>query len=171
MADEVKDIPFADRWCLWYHYDTSTWTTGSFKLLMNITSVGELWAMVDALQANEAVLLEHLYVMREGVAPIWEDKRNRNGGCWSIKVDLKDSFNVFVKILAFVLGENSLIAPDGKNLSSNITGISFCSKNQFSTIAQIWTSDKHLNKTTLLHPEISEPYMAEIIYRSHVPEY
>lgn len=172
MGDTTKaDIRFPDRWCLWYHYDMSSWTPASFKSLATISSVGELWAVIDGLLSTENLLLEHLYVMREGIAPVWEDKRNRNGGCWSIKVDLKDAVTIFVKILAHVLGENSLFSSSGENLSKHITGVSFCSKNSYSVITQAWVDDKNLHKINLLHPNISGKFLAEIIFRSHVPEY
>lgn len=166
-----RDIPFSGSWCMWYHYDTTRWTPESFRMLATISTVGELWGVVDGIKSIDNILLEHLYFMRKGVNPVWEDRRNRLGGCWSIKVDLKDSFTILVKILAFVMGENSMKAEDETNLSEHVTGVSFCSKNSFNAIIQIWNDDKFLNKITLLHPEISEPFMADIIYRPHIPEY
>lgn len=171
MDEQRSDIPFNNKWCLWYHYDTSSWSKNSFKSLMTISTVGELWTMVDSLLSTDNIMLEHMYIMRDGIMPIWEDPKNRDGGCWSIKVDLKDSLNTFIKILAIVLGENSLIAENGENLSKHITGVSFCSKNVYSVIIQCWCDDKQLNKVSLLNPKISENYVAEIIFRSHVPEY
>lgn len=168
---EGEDVPFNQKWCLWYHYDTQSWTAVSFRKLTTISTVREMWAMVDSILQNNSLIMEHLYIMREGVAPIWEDTRNRNGGCWSIKVDLRESVTMFVKILAFVLGETSMISPDGKNLSTHVMGVSFCSKNTFNAIIQIWNDDKQLSKITLLQPRLAEPYMAEVIYRPHIPEY
>lgn len=165
------DIQFKNTWQMYYHYDTQNWTSASFKRLATISTVGEYWAAVDALAKNSQLQAEHLFFMREGIEPIWEHKANHNGGCWSIKVDLRDSLTVLAKILALVMGETSMISPDGTNLSHCITGVSFCSKNSFNAIIQLWNSDRSLNKTSLLNSEITEPFMAEIIYRGHIPEY
>lgn len=167
----ADDVSFGDTWCVWYHYDTQTWSPRSFRLLTMIHSVSELWGAMSGLVDNPSLLMEHIYVMRKGVNPIWEDKSNRKGGCWSIKVDLRESFTVFVKILAYVMGERSLIDAEGQNLSLHTMGVSFCSKNSFNAIIQIWNDDKTLNRTTLLNRDIAEPFMAEIIYRPHIPEY
>lgn len=116
-------------------------------------------------------MTEHLYIMRKGIQPLWEDKRNRSGGCWSIKVDLKEAFTLFGKIVASALGEDSMYSPENENISNHITGISFCAKNSFNAIIQIWNDDQNLSKISFLNPQLSESFVTDIIYRSHIPEY
>jgi hypothetical protein len=168
---QMDDSEFNNKWCVWYHVDTQAWTPKNFKKLCTISKISEFWSMVDGLLNNKNILMEHIYIMREGINPVWEDTKNRNGGCWSIKVDLRESLTIFIKILAYIVGETSLFDENKKNISTHVMGVSFCSKNSFNAIIQIWNDDKNLNKTTLLHNEIAEPFVAEIIYRPHIPEY
>lgn len=158
------------NWIVWYHYDMNSWTIDSFVELVKITTVEEFWYFVESLKTVNNLLIEHLYIMREGIKPMWEDPRNRNGGCWSIKIDIKDTYVTFVKILMYIISENILVNNDD-NLSEGITGISLCQKNNYNCILQIWSSDKKYNKVNYLPKEFNDSFGYNIIFRSHSPEY
>ena len=158
------------KWTLWYHYDVNLWTAHSFKLLCTITTIDDFWSMVKALQENSCIIIEHLYLMRDGILPMWEDKANRNGGCWSIKVDIKDSFQIFIKIVMYAISE-TLLLKDKENISNEITGISLCQKNNYKSVLQIWSSNSKNNKITYLHKAIASEYGYEILFRPHIPEF
>ena len=80
--------------------------------------------------------------MREGIAPVWEDKNNEAGGCWSFKVN---------ENLAQELWDDLSIQLITENLSSvtdDIVGLSAClKKNNFSVI-KIWNK----NSNSLFRP-------------------
>jgi hypothetical protein len=158
------------NWVLWYHFDMNSWGVDSFRKLIIISTVEDFWRFVESLKNVNNLLVEHLYFMREGIMPMWEDPKNRNGGCWSIKIDIKDSYIVFVKILMFLVTENILIN-DETNLSEEITGISLCQKNNYNCILQIWNGDKQYGKINYLPRDFIEQFGFEILYRVHIPEY
>jgi hypothetical protein len=162
--------PFESEWTLWYHADTTKWTPSSFKQLCTISTVEDFWEMIDAITKNTHILLEHIYVMRGKIIPMWEHPENSNGGCWSIKIDISESFKVFTRILAYICGETSMYTSDMENMSNQINGISLCQKNNYSCIIQIWNRDKTNNQITLLPKDITERFSYEIIYRPHIPE-
>ena len=103
-----------DKWVAWYHYDINVWTVDSFRKLVKLETVEDFWYFVDALKTLNNILIEHVYFIRDGIMPMWEDKRNRNGGCWSLKIDIKDCYTIFVKILMFLVCEKSLINGEKK---------------------------------------------------------
>lgn len=164
MVEKLNNV-----WCFWYHFDVTCWTPNSFKLLTKIETVEDFWLLVETLKNNQ-IIIEHIYFMRDGIMPIWEDHQNRNGGCWSLKVDIKDSFLIMVKILIFLIGENILFK-DNKNISEEITGISLCQKNNYNCVLQLWTSNTKNSKINYLHKGITDLYGFEIIYRPHVAEF
>ena len=47
-----------------------------------------------------------LFVMREGINPTWEDKRNREGGCFSYKVSNKFVYDIWKTLLYGLCGES-----------------------------------------------------------------
>lgn len=157
-------------WVFWYHHDPNSWMTQSFTKLAEIYNLSEFWMLVDAIQQTPLLLLEHIYFMRGGIYPVWEDSHNRNGGCWSIKIDIKDSFQTLVKMMMYVIGENSLYKGE-ENISYEITGISLCQKNNYNSVLQLWTSNARNNKLKYIHKELTAEFGYEIIFRPHIPEH
>lgn len=56
--------------------------------------------------------------MRDGIKPIWEDVKNRNGGCFSYKISNKSVYSVW-KELCYVIVGNTI-----SNKSSFVSGVS-----------------------------------------------
>jgi len=164
MVEKLNSV-----WCFWYHLDLTCWTANSFKLLAKIETVEDFWQMVETLQNNQ-IIIEHIYFMRDGIMPMWEDDHNRNGGCWSLKVDIKDSYLTLVKILIYLIGEN-ILYKDGKNISDEMTGISLCQKNNYNCVLQLWTSNSKNNKINYLKKEITDAHGYEVIFKSHIAEF
>jgi len=67
--------------------------------------------------------------MRDGIDPIWEDPKNRNGGCWSIKLtETHRNFNIWLKLAIKLVSENMF--KDVKyDESKIITGLSINLRN------------------------------------------
>jgi len=157
-------------WVLWYHFDVTAWKVENFRVLVTMDTVEDVRDVFLIIQENPVMILEHLYVMRKGITPRWEDPCNRKGGCWSMKVDIKESFQVFVKTVIMVVSENSLSLEDGTNRSDLVTGISLCQKNNYNSILQVWNSDRKVNKVSYLPQELTSKFTYEIIYRPHITE-
>ena len=75
--------------------------------------------------------------MREGIDPIWEDKRNRDGGCFSYKISNKNVLNVWKELSYILSGET--ISNDHKFVQ-NVNGITISPKKAF-CIIKIWMFD------------------------------
>ena len=57
-------------------------------------------------------------IMREGIEPIWEDPRNKNGGTFSVKIGHKKGYENWSMFMTHILGETLM------QDMSNINGIS-----------------------------------------------
>lgn len=66
-----------------------------------------------------------LFLMRKNISPTWEDKKNRNGGCFSYKINNKDVYDVW-RSLSYILGGET-ISPDPKFVA-NVNGITISPK-------------------------------------------
>src|SRR5210317_621222 len=72
-----KHHPLSRQWTLWTHLPHDTdWTINSYKKVYEITSVEETIALLETLPE---VLVTNcmLFIMRNGVVPVWEDSANR----------------------------------------------------------------------------------------------
>ena len=110
----------SDKWTLWAHLPHDTdWSIGSYKQIYTLTTVEETIAVTETLPD---ILVKNcmLFMMRQGIKPIWEDPKNRNGGCFSYKVSNKQVYTVW-KELSYVLLGDSI----SKNSSfvANVNGI------------------------------------------------
>jgi len=80
-----------------------------------------------------------LFLMRKGVTPLWEDPRNKQGGCFSYKVVNKYVEQVWREMFYLACGE-SLGLND--SYSSHINGITISPKKNF-CIIKIWLQDQN----------------------------
>ena len=156
-----------NKWTLWAHLPHDTdWTTKSYRNVHTITSVEETIALMESLP-EVLVMNCMLFIMKEGIVPVWEDQNNRNGGCFSYKIPNKLVYSVW-KELSFMLA--------GKTLSSNqafvntINGITISPKKSF-CIIKIWMSSCEFQNPELVTKEITGLATLGCIFKKHVPEY
>ena len=79
----------SDEWCFWAHLPHDTdWSLNSYKNIYNLKTAEDTIALNESLPSG---LVNNcmLFVMRKGITPLWEDPKNREGGCFSYKVSNK----------------------------------------------------------------------------------
>ena len=88
MSEAVaKFHSLSDKWVFWAHLPHDTdWTMNSYKTLLKVSSVEEMIAILDCLP-NMLVKNCMMFMMRDGIKPMWEDKANSDGGCFSYKIN------------------------------------------------------------------------------------
>ena len=96
MVEEKNDTTnqnlhlLKDKWTMWAHLpDDTNWTINSYK---NIITLNSLEQSIQFFNIFPDLLIKNcmLFLMREGIKPIWEDPRNINGGCFSYKINSKN---------------------------------------------------------------------------------
>ena len=152
------------KWDLYYHLPhDKNWDLSSYKTIM-----GDIDTVEKAVSINEG-LTEHvvkysmLFAMRSGVTPMWEDPKNRSGGCFSFKVINKQVFEVW-KLLFYALC--------GETLCSNhtiVNGITISPKRNF-CIIKIWLENCSLQDPNAIIDILNLPKHG-CIFKKHAPEY
>ena len=72
-----------DSWTLWAHLPHDTeWNLNSYKEIMSFNTVEEALTLYETLP-DKMIKNCMLFLMRKGITPIWEDEKNRKGGCFS----------------------------------------------------------------------------------------
>ena len=143
--DEENDKNLNDNWVLWFHNPQDTnWTVDSYKKLKYIRTIKHFW---EAYSFLNKFIVENsmLFLMRDGIDPIWEDERNRNGGAWSFKYQKGDLKTTWENFSIYLLAEK-LVSVENHDI---INGISISPKKNF-CIIKIWNSDKNKNDLKLL---------------------
>ena len=95
------------KWDLYYHLPhDKQWDISSYKLIYNnIRSLDELIALNENIPEK---IVKHcmLFVMRNGITPMWEDVKNRDGGCFSFKVPNRFVHDVWKQLFYSLCGES-----------------------------------------------------------------
>ena len=167
MANTSSTVhPLYDKWVLWAHLPHDTdWTMDSYINLMTISSCEEAiklyFAIPEKLTTNCM-----LFLMRKGITPTWEDKKNSKGGCFSYKIPNKTVCDVWTKLSFSVMGET--ISSDS-NFLEKVTGITISPKRAF-CIIKVWMGDLAFQNPRLITDSIGLPTHG-CLFKKHKPNY
>jgi Eukaryotic initiation factor 4E len=156
-----------DKWNLYYHLPhDKNWALSGYTIIMDsIDTIEKVIALNETIHEN-IVKNCMLFVMRDGITPMWEDPRNRNGGCFSYKVINKSVPEVW-KNLFFGLSGESLCVDDSHN--KHINGITISPKKNF-CIIKIWLDTANLQDPNVI---IQIPNLSKqgCLFKKHEPEF
>ena len=157
----IQDNYLNDVWCLYFHdpYDMN-WENSSYKFITTISSVDDFIQVFKSF--NDLWSRGMFFIMREHITPRWEDDNNKNGGCFSYKINKDELIDKLFDIISLVIGETLGI---NDLISHNINGISICPKKNYH-IVRIWIkSNINLNKDNY---NFNIPSYSTIMYKSHL---
>jgi hypothetical protein len=155
------------KWDLYYHLpQNKNWDLASYiKIMENIDNIEKLIAINESIPEH---IVKHcmLFVMKTGVTPMWEDPKNRNGGCFSFKVLNKQIYTVWKSLFYALCGETLCI---DRKYNSLINGITVSPKKNF-CIIKIWMEDCSLQDPNMI---ISIPNLSKqgCLFKKHEPEF
>ena len=152
-----------NNWVLWFHDPSDNkWDINSYSKLITITNINEFWLAYKFIDSK--ILIEGMFfLMKENIEPLWENKDNIDGGCWSYKINKYDVYNSWIE-LSIALVNNSLTKDEENN--NIINGISISPKKTFSII-KIWNNNSEFNNSSLLSKKIPGLYVNNCIFKSH----
>jgi hypothetical protein len=153
-------------WTLWCHLPHDTdWSLKSYIKLYDFNTVEQAVSVTEMLPPKLVVNCM-LFLMREGITPIWEDVRNRNGGCFSYKVSNKDVPDCW-RQLTYALVGNSISS--NKALLPGVNGITISPKKNF-CIVKIWLATCKFQNAAVI-TELTGITPHGCLFKKHTPEY
>jgi len=162
MEDEVF---LNDVWCLYFHDpDNDSWTKDSYIHLGTIGSVQDFVKIYHSLESHWVNGM--FFFMREHILPMWEDKYNSKGGCFSFKLYKEDVQTFWFDAISTILGETFIRDEERETLWNCINGISMVPKKKY-WLVRIWISDVQYG-STLEHFQIQVPSYTTILFKPHI---
>ena len=153
-------------WTLWGHLPHDTdWSLKSYIKLYDFNTVEQAVSVTEMLPPKLVVNCM-LFLMREGITPIWEDVRNRNGGCFSYKVSNKDVPDCWRQLTYALVG--NCISPN-KALLPVVNGITISPKKNF-CIVKIWLANCKFQNAAIIN-ELVGIISHGCLFKKHTPEY
>lgn len=168
MATQVlsTEHKLINKWRVWAHLPHDTdWSLKSYKTIYDIDTVEKSVVLFETIP-DQMVKNCMLFVMKDGIQPIWEDPKNRTGGCFSYKVGNKTVANTW-KYLAYALvGETLAIDPKHNAI---VNGITISPKKNF-CIIKIWMSTCNQQNPNIIK-EVKDISAHGCLFKQHIPEY
>ena len=155
------------KWSLFYHLpQNKSWDLASYINVFDSIDTLEKLIAVNEYVSDNIVKYCMLFVMRKGVTPMWEDQKNRSGGCFSYKVVNNMVHNVW-KELMYLLCTSKLTM--NSNDMSKINGITISPKRNF-CIVKIWLSDCSMQNPSSIVP-LDNLTKLGCLFKKHQPEF
>ena len=155
------------KWNLYYHLPSDKkWDLSSYQLILgNIDTVESVIAINQTISEN-IVKYCMLFVMRDGITPMWEDTKNRNGGCFSFKVINKQVHSVWKSLFYAMCGETLFI---NKEYHKLVNGITISPKKNF-CIVKVWLLNCSIQdpNAMIAIPNLS---LQGCLFKKHEPEF
>jgi hypothetical protein len=157
-----------NKWNLWAHLPQEPdWTSiKSFKKIYQFKTLEEAIGITEMLPEG-LVKSCMLFIMKDGVNPMWEDPKNRNGGVFSYKVSNKNVFETWRDLTYVLVGES---LSTNANFINNVTGITISPKKNF-CIVKIWlTNCEHQNPQVVTN-DVKYLSPNGCLFNKHTPEF
>jgi hypothetical protein len=165
MSTTVRQL--SQSWTLYYHLpDNKKWTLASYPIICaNIDTIEKVVALNNNIH-DDTIRYNMLFLMLNNITPMWEDKQNRNGGCFSYKVYNKEVPDVWRNIITKLCGGT---LTKQYIYMKNITGITISPKKNF-CIIKIWLINCDIQDTSIIS-DIENVSRVGNIFRKHNPEF
>ena len=170
-TNNKKKLENKYNWNFYIHYsDNKNWDLDSYIDLITIKSIEQ--AILFEEQLSCKVLQKcMIFIMKDVISPTWEDPKNKNGGCFSYKINNKVLYKVFKLLYFSLITDNITSNPD---LSKKINGITISPKNTLTpkknfSILKIWTETCEYIDPDLIYPLEDLP-TSGCIFKKHKPE-
>ena len=164
-ATSSQPHTLSDTWACWAHLpNDNNWDLNGYKKIYTFNTVE------DSILLNEHLgedLLKKcmIFLMKDGINPMWEDSKNRNGGSFSYKVSNKHIHKIWRKMYYMLLGKTI----SNEKIYSIINGITISPKKNF-CILKIWLSSCD-NKNPDIIKNIEGLNQNGCLFKKHNPEF
>ena len=153
-------------WIPWAHLPHDTdWSIKSYTKIYEFNTLEQAVTITEMLPPKLIVNCM-LFLMRKGINPIWEDERNRNGGCFSYKIINKDVPGAWKQMSYLLVGETM---SDNVKMLPHINGITISPKKNF-CIMKVWVANCLFQDANVIR-DVEGVSSHGWLFKRHVPEY
>jgi len=159
----MSDHFLNDSWSFYFHDpDDNDWSRKSFHRLTDVITIEDYWTLEH--HVSSYLHQGMFFLMRESVFPLWEEKENRNGGYFSLKILKSKVVPAWEELCAYLLTEK---LSKNQELMQHINGISISPKKSF-CIVKIWIGSPALSNVASL--DLRNQEFNEVLYKAYEQE-
>ncbi|KAI9763302.1 MAG: hypothetical protein M1840_000784 [Geoglossum simile] len=178
MFKTMRPLPLRHIWQFWSDKhapnagsDKSSSYEERLKPLETVSTIKVFWEILNNVEPSRMYLKDSYHFFKKGVKPIWEDPRNKDGGCWTFRVNKSTSGVFWSEILVLVVGEQlQEVVENG----DDICGVTISARFN-SHLIMIWnrkgSDEKSINKILERVLEMLSPHLKPLpqnyYYKKH----
>ena len=157
------DYKLYDKWTLWAHlpHDTN-WTFESYIRILTFDTAEAMIMLLETIP-EEMTTNCMLFIMRDGIKPMWEDPKNKKGGCFSYKINNKNVSSVWKNLSYSLVGES---LTEDVNVRPCINGITISPKKNF-CIVKIWLANCNYQNPAVIADNLGISSMG-CLFKTHI---
>jgi len=162
---DIKYHKLSNLWTLWAHLpNDNNWVISSYIKIMSFQYIEEIIVVLDILPKH---LIENcmFFLMKNNIQPLWEDKNNINGGCFTYKVSNKIVVDSWKKLTYSAVGNT--ISNKGE-FNINMNGITISPKKNF-CVLKVWMKTCEYQNPDLINNTIPGIKRDGSIFKKHEP--
>ena len=164
LSSAPAEYKLYDKWTLWAHLPHDTeWTFGSYIRILSFDTVEAIIMLLETIP-EEMTTNCMLFIMRDGIKPMWEDPKNKKGGCFSYKINNKNVSSVWKNLSYSLVGET--LTEDTK-VRANINGITISPKKNF-CIVKIWLANCAYQNPAVISDNLGISSQG-CLFKTHMP--
>ncbi|KAM3075442.1 hypothetical protein ACMFMG_007589 [Clarireedia jacksonii] len=113
MLKAMRPLPTQHVWEIYFdrqQKEQNKPTDGNYtatldKLPTQIESIQDFWRYCNNTPFDQIKMRESIYLFKQGFPPVWEDRRNVNGGSWTFRVPKLNGPDFFTRVQLMAIGE------------------------------------------------------------------
>lgn len=151
-----------NTWSFYAHLPNDTnWSIDSYQVITKMDTLEQCVATMNYIP-DSLITSCMLFLMRGDIKPIWEDPKNKYGGCFSFKIPNDDICDVWRKTSWLLMSENII----NKEIADLMNGITVSPKKHF-CIFKVWL-DQGEWSTFELFDKLSYLKQYDPIFKKHI---
>ena len=155
------------KWHLYYHLpDNKNWDLSSYTTILGDIHTAEEVIAINEIIPDQVVKSCMLFLMRTGITPMWEDPKNRKGGCFSYRISNKQVPEIWKTLFYLCCGETLTSNPKDFH---HINGITISPKKNF-CIVKIWLDTIEFQDPIFIKQIANLPIQG-CLFKKHEPEF
>ncbi|KAF8866700.1 translation initiation factor eIF4e [Acephala macrosclerotiorum] len=113
MLKAMRPLPTQHYWNVYFDRQQKdqpkssdgTYTATLEQLGSQIESVQDFWRYNNNTPVDQIKMRESIYLFKQGFQPVWEDRRNINGGSWTFRVPKANGPDFWTRVQLMAIGE------------------------------------------------------------------
>ncbi|KAI0490699.1 translation initiation factor eIF4e [Xylaria cf. heliscus] len=108
----MRPLPTQHYWNVWFDRpskepkpEDGNYQASLEQLGTQIESVQDFWRYNNNTPVDQIKMRESLYLFKSGFKPIWEDRRNIQGGSWTFRVPKSNGPDFWTRVQLMAIGE------------------------------------------------------------------